>query len=142
MATRQRRPNADTRERSRGGFAGQTSTLDQPSTASEMAFAYVSASDGASPTGPSAGSRLIIGGASGDMPVGTSVWADTGWFEEDGKKARVLVLTAPDGGGWSRFLENLLLDDDDGCAGVREPLLGPFIPGGLAGAVEPDRRLR
>ena len=100
MGTRHRRPRAGTRNRDQGRIDGRPLVPDQPPTASESAFVYPSASEGGFSTGPSAGSQRIVDGASGDMPSSQSVWADTGWFVENGRPVRVRVLTC----AWWRLL--------------------------------------
>lgn len=64
---------------------------------------------------------------SADLPgTGHDSGNDTGWYEVDGIRARVVILRAPDGGRLSQFIQNLLLDGDDGFAGAKVPV--PVLP--------------
>ena len=151
MVTGHRRTGSGTRKRGRGGPVNLPSTPGQPPSASESAFAHDKALANDSP--PSPGARFILGADSGDTPEGSSVRFRIG---TDGGQGQLQVLTAPDGGRLSRFLLNLLDDDDgdmltddhdqdpccdvdDGCTGVREPQPRPKpVPSGtLAACVDP-----
>ena len=147
MATQHSRTGSGARKRNRGVRIGPLSPAsDHPPTASESASFYVTASNGRSPTDSPTGSRLIGGGASDDTSAGTSVWPEPHWFEKDGKNLRFLIIAAAGAGNWRRQLEGLLLDDDaddssldedTGCARVRESLPRPSPPSRLGGLCKP-----
>ena len=147
----------DTHHDSRAGPGAQKVEQGPPSKAAlppdqlpsrDAVFLYATPSAEVSPTSLSAGltdtADAGYDGASGGAPEPLPGSTDTGWYEVDGIRARVVIVRAPDGGRLSRFIQDLLLDvdlggpppdDHDRLSGVREPV--PVFPhsGGSAVAV-------
>lgn len=113
MATQHGRDRPQAQGGEQGLTAKPTLPPDQPQARDQAAF-YANPSVEDSPTFPSAGLMDVPGaghdGASGEMPQAPLSWTDTGWHKVDGIRARVVIVSAPDGGRLSRCIQNLLLD--------------------------------